>query len=129
MNGFLWVGLGGGFGAMARYGVGKAVTYYCADHKFPLATFLVNFGGCLLIGLLAGFVEKQNLLNLHTRLFLITGFLGGFTTFSAFGLETLSLIRRGDLAVASLNVGASIVCCLIAVWLGFKLSGLGTPAA
>jgi len=124
LSGFLLVGLGGGFGAMSRYGIGEIVAHYYADNKFPLATFLVNLGGCLLIGLLAGLTEKHNLLNLNTRLFLITGFLGGFTTFSAFGLETLSLIRRGDLALASLYIGASIVCCHLAVWLGFKLGEL-----
>ena len=108
---------------MARYAVEGAVFHSYPQLKFPLATFLVNFLGCLLIGVIFGFLEKHAVLSAGTRLFLITGFLGGFTTFSAFGFESLMLIRRGHLVLAGLNVGGSIVCCLLAVYLGLKLSG------
>ena len=121
LSGIVFVGLGGGLGAMARYGVSAVIIHYCANLKFPLATFLVNLGGCILIGVLAGLVEKHPLLGPSARLLLITGFLGGFTTFSAFSFETLFLMRRGDLAIAGLNVVGSVFCCLVGVWLGLKL--------
>lgn len=125
MDTLFLVGLGGGLGAVARYGIGALVSAHYVNLKFPLATFAVNFMGCLLIGLLAGLAAKHQLLGPGVKLFLITGFLGGFTTFSAFGFETFFLARRGDLVVAGLNIAASLVCCLAAVWFGAKLGGFG----
>jgi CrcB protein len=77
--------------------------------------------GCLLIGILAGLAAKEDLLSPDARLFLFTGILGGFTTFSAFGLETFYLLRRGELLVAGTNVVASVLVSLIALWLGFSM--------
>ena len=72
-------------------------------------------------GVLAGLVEKHELFSAETRLFLFTGLLGGFTTFSAFGLETMFLLRRGEPWVAAIYVGASVLLGVIAVWLGIKI--------
>jgi CrcB protein len=97
------------------------VLHLTAQERFPYSTFAVNILGCLVIGLLAGLVERYELFGQGTRLFLFTGLLGGFTTFSAFGLDAIFLVRRGELLVAALYAGASVVLGVTAVWLGLKL--------
>ena len=89
--------------------------------RFPYGTFTVNILGCLIVGVLAGVAERYNVFGPDTRLFLFTGLLGGFTTFSAFGLESVYLMRRGDLGTAVLYAGGSVVLGISAVWLGLKL--------
>jgi CrcB protein len=121
MRALLFVGLGGGLGAMARYGVGALVLHLVGAPRFPLATFFVNVLGCLLIGVIAAVAERWHLFPFEIRLFIITGVLGGFTTFSSFGYETIFLLRRGDLLYAGLNVLLSLACGLGAVWLGGRL--------
>ncbi|KFN48710.1 fluoride efflux transporter CrcB [Arenimonas composti] len=119
MPGWLWVGLGGALGAIARYGVSLALAGSAA--RFPWPTFAVNVLGCLLIGLVAGVLARAPDGD-TLRLFVVTGVLGGFTTFSAFGLETLTLMRRGDAALAAVYVLGSVGVCLFAVWLGSRLA-------
>lgn len=121
MKGILLVGLGGFLGSIARYKIGGLVLHLTAQERFPYSTFAVNVIGCLIIGLLAGLTERYGLFGPGTRLFLFTGLLGGFTTFSAFGLDALFLVRRGELLVAALYAGASVVLGITAVWLGLKL--------
>ena len=121
MSGLIFVGLGGGLGAMSRYGISLLVMHFYPLARFPLATFSVNFIGCLLIGVLASCLSAFSASSESLKLFLITGFLGGFTTFSAFGLETLILLRRGDIGIAGFNIALSVFCCLFAVWFGLKL--------
>jgi CrcB protein len=113
--------LGSGLGAIARYKLGGVVLHHTADWRFPMGTFLVNILGCLIAGILAGAIERQGLFSTDTRLFLFTGILGGFTTFSAFGLETVVLLRRGDVGVALAYVGLSVLCGVIALWLGMMV--------
>lgn len=120
----LLVGLGGMLGAMLRYLMALAVLAWPLGERFPLATLLINIAGCLLIGLLAGLVERQGWPGELWRLFLMVGVLGGFTTFSAFGLETISLLQRDALALALFYVGGSVLGGLLAVWLGLKLSSM-----
>ena len=88
--------------------------------KFPWSTFAVNVLGCLLIGILSGAAEKSDVIGPAARLFLFTGLLGGFTTFSAFGFETFYLLRRGEIVMAALYATASVLVCLVAVWAGFR---------
>lgn len=121
MNGTLLVGIGGFLGAIARYKLGAAVLQGTGIVRFPIGTFAVNVVGCFAIGLLAGVVARHQVLGADARLFLFTGVLGGFTTFSAFGLESVELLRRGDLGTASLYAGGSVVAGLAAVWLGLRL--------
>ncbi len=121
MNHILLVGLGGFAGSVARYLLSGLALHATAPGKFPLGTFAVNVIGCLVAGLLAGLVEKHGLFSAETRLFLFTGLLGGFTTFSAFGLETLYLLRRGAFAMAATYAGASVLLGILAVWLGIRL--------
>ena len=121
MSAYLWVGLGGFLGSVARYAVAVALPP-AASGRFPVATFAVNCMGCLLIGVLAGGLARTSAPE-SFRLFLMTGVLGGFTTFSAFGLESLALLRRGETMGAFLYILASVSVGVAAVWLGLRLAG------
>ncbi len=120
----LLVALGGALGAVARYLLGGWVLHHTLDWKFPAGTFLVNTIGCLIAGLLAGLIERQGMFSPEARVFLFTGILGGFTTFSAFGLETTLLLRRGEFWTAGLNVTFSVLCGVLALWLALRLMTL-----
>lgn len=120
MNSLLLVALGGALGSVARFKVSGWVLHHGASVLFPAGTFLVNVAGCLLIGILAGLAAKYDALSADTRLFLFTGVLGGFTTFSAFGLETFFLLRKGEFAVAGAYVVLSVLAGLLVLWLGFQ---------
>lgn len=115
------VGVGGFLGAVMRHLVGHWLLPLSMAQRFPWPTLVVNLSGCLLIGLLAGLVEKHGLFSPNLRLFLFTGLLGGYTTFSAFGLESITLLRRGELTLVAVYVTASVVLGLLAVWLGLRV--------
>jgi CrcB protein len=104
-------------GAVARWKLGGIVLHHTADWRFPLSTFLVNVAGCLIAGVLAGGVTRLDWFSADTRLFLFTGLLGGFTTFSAFGLDTVYLMRRGDYLIAATYVVVSVICGIAGLWL------------
>lgn len=127
MKHILLVGLGGFIGSVGRYKLSGLVLHHTTDWRFPLGTFLVNVIGCLLIGVISGCAVKHSLFSTDARIFLMTGILGGFTTFSAFGYETFALIRRGENGVAFVYVGLSVVCGLLLLWLGFKIFPGGNP--
>ena len=118
MKNALVVGLGGFFGCIARYLTGVVVLRLFDPPVFPYATLIVNVVGCLLIGLLGGLAEDTRLISPEMQLFLIVGLLGGFTTYSAFGYQTWTLARDGQMLLAVLNVSAHIILGLGAVWLG-----------
>lgn len=118
----LLVGIGGGIGAIARYLLSGFILHQTTDWKFPLPTFLVNVLGCLVAGFLGGLIVKQEWFSVQHRLFLFTGLLGGFTTFSAFGVETVHLLRAGHVGIAALYVGLSVVVGIGALWLALLLS-------
>jgi CrcB protein len=113
----LVVGLGGFVGASARYLVGGLV-YRVLPETFPYATFLINVTGCFGIGFLAVLAEDRPSFGPGLRLFLMIGVLGGYTTFSTFGYETLALVREGSRAAALVNVLGQVAFGLAAVWLG-----------
>lgn len=123
MKGILLVAAGGALGSVARYKLSGLVLHQTIDWRFPAGTFAVNVIGCLAAGALAGLAEKHDLLAADTRLFLFTGLLGGFTTFSAFGLETMHLLKRGEPGIAIANVVLSVAAGLAALWLGMGLAG------
>lgn len=89
---------------------------------FPWGTLAVNIGGCFVIGLLFGLGETRQLFSPQARLFLLVGVLGGFTTFSTFGLESFNLLRDGEAARALANVALHIIVGLGAVWAGILCS-------
>lgn len=114
------VALGGAVGSVARYKLGGFVLHHTQTWSFPLSTFCVNVFGCFAIGVLAGLVEHHDLFSPSLRLFLFTGLLGGFTTFSAFGYENLFLLRRGLMGISILYIALSVLCGLAAVFGGLK---------
>jgi fluoride exporter len=117
----LLIAIGGGIGSVFRYLTTIFVQKYYSN-IFPLATLITNILGCLLIGLLFGFLEKNQLTNSNLKWFLITGFCGGYTTFSAFGFENYSLFNSNNIPLALLYIGLSIFLGLIAVWIGISIS-------
>lgn len=120
-EGLLWVFLGGGFGAAARYVVSFWAQRLAGPAAvFPLGTLTVNVIGCLLLGFLAALATGPLLIRESLRLALLVGFLGGFTTFSTFAWETLSLARDGERLDALLNLCLSNMVGLLAVWLGLR---------
>jgi fluoride exporter len=122
MQAALLVALGGALGSVLRYKVGGLVLHQVGTTPFPYGTFTVNVAGCLIAGLLAGLGEHFNFLTPDVRLFVFTGFLGGFTTFSAFGVETIALIERGQWTMAATYVLLSVACGLAALWAALKLA-------
>ncbi len=122
---YFWVALGGALGSMARYWMGIRITVL-AGLAFPWATILINILGSLVIGFLATFTGPEGRLPapLDARALLIVGLCGGFTTFSAFSLQTLDLARDGRLLLAGANIVLSVVLCLVAVALGHWLATL-----
>ena len=114
----LLVGTGGFLGAIARYGLGGLIHRW-TDTLFPAGTLAVNTVGCLVIGVLMSLVEDRQLLTPNVRVFLMIGVLGGFTTFSSFGYETVELMRHGALRLVFWNVAGNVLLGLAAVLLGW----------
>ncbi|MCA9409266.1 MAG: fluoride efflux transporter CrcB [Candidatus Omnitrophica bacterium] len=120
----LVVGLGGFFGSISRYLLSNLVFQLSGQHWFPLGTLTVNVLGCLTIGWLAGLAEVKAVFSEEVRLFLLVGFLGGFTTFSSFGHETVNLFRDSQNLFAMLNISLQIGLCLGAAWLGYHIANI-----
>ena len=117
MKSFLLVFLGGGLGSALRYLVASAMNQY--SKVLPFGTFTVNILGCLLIGMILGYAQKENTLTSNQILLLATGFCGGFTTFSAFANENLELIKNGEIFNFSVYTTTSIIVGILAVFIGF----------
>lgn len=117
MTSYFLVFIGGGLGSMARFGIGQLLARF--SWQFPLATFAANIISCLILGYLIGF-STQHSPGASYKLLLMTGFCGGFSTFSTFSAETLLLLQQGQYGYAFLNIGASLMLCLLAVYLGIK---------
>ena len=120
MKSFLLVFLGGGLGSGLRYLVTITMNQY--SKVLPFGTFTVNILGCLLIGLILGYAQRENTLTSNQTLLLATGFCGGFTTFSAFANENLELIKNGELFNFSVYTIGSILVGVLAVFIGFYLT-------
>lgn len=120
MKSVLFVALGGALGSVARFKLSGLILHQAFGWRFPAGTFVINVVGCLVIGILAGLAVKDDYFSPDLRIFLFTGILGGFTTFSAFGLETFYLLRRGEVFVAGSYVVLSVAIGLLALWLGFS---------
>src|SRR5512140_1954965 len=108
MHKVLVVGLGGFVGTISRYLLGGFIARLKSGSAFPVETLVINVLGCLLIGFLAGLAETRGLFSGTTRVFLLVGVLGGFTTFSSFGYETVQLLRDGQVLPAALSVSLQV---------------------
>jgi CrcB protein len=120
---WLWIGLGGSLGAIARYGISLGLQKFRFTRSFPLATFLINVTGGLLIGVWMGTFEVSTIQEAWFRSSgpFATGFLGGYTTFSTFSYETIQLIQKKDWMTAALYVISSVSLSLGATLCGYLL--------
>jgi CrcB protein len=119
MTGIFWAMLGGALGSGLRFGTSRLIPFH--SHSFPWATFVVNLIGCFFIGWLAGFIEKRTLDAEHIKWFWMSGICGGFTTFSAFSLETITLIQHERWALAIGYVLSSVLLGILLSWAGWQL--------
>ena len=115
----LLAGLGGGLGSMLRYVTGIILK----SNGFPLATFIINITGSLLIGMILALSMKDHTFSNNWKVFLATGCCGGFTTFSAFSAENLQLMQDGKTFLSIVYITISIIAGIAATWLGFKIAG------
>ena len=120
---YLWIALGSALGGAARYWC-NGVLVRLLGETFPWGTLFVNVLGSLIIGFFATLTapDGRMFVDQTVRQFVMIGFLGGYTTFSSFSLQTLNLVNDGEWFYAGLNIGASVVLCLFAVWLGHILA-------
>ena len=124
MTAFYWVMIGGALGAALRFGMGRLLPFQ--GQHFPWATFWVNGIGCLMIGLLIGYLEKKSIRGDVIRWLWISGFCGGFTTFSAFSLETITLFQNDRGAVAIIYALTSLGAGLLLTWTGWWMMRPGS---
>ena len=120
LKNFLIVGLGGGAGSMLRYAVQKIFNSHHAA-TFPTGTLLVNISGCFLIGILWGLASRSLTWNEEMKLLLMTGFCGGFTTFSAFTLEGIGLLKENKTTLFLIYITASVIGGLLATFIGIRI--------
>lgn len=125
MTNLLLVALGGALGATARYLTGIGAVRLMG-HGFPWATLIVNIVGSLCMGLLIGWLARRGGPVQPAQLFLATGVLGGFTTFSAFSLDAVTLWERGETALAFGYVSASVIMSIAALFAGLSLARMAT---
>ncbi|MFZ4621394.1 MAG: fluoride efflux transporter CrcB [Bacteroidota bacterium] len=118
MEKYLFIGLGGFLGSIARFGIASFIQNK-TESLFPYGTMAVNIAGCFIIGLLMTLFQERIIVSQNIRLFLVIGILGGFTTFSSFSYDTFAMMKSGNLFGAGLNAGMSLFGCLVATWVGF----------
>jgi len=120
MQQIILIFIGGGLGSLCRYGLARWITNHASG--FPLATFVANVLSCLILGIVLA-LSLKNSVSDTTRLMMITGFCGGFSTFSTFSNETLQLLQSGAYTTAFANVFISLLICITSIYLGMKLVG------
>lgn len=122
MTHFFLVALGGAVGSTCRYYLSSIIMHRITLGAFPLSTWAVNVLGCLAAGLVLGLSERFEFLTAEARILIFSGMLGGFTTFSAFAIETVTLLKRGDSITAMSYVLLSVIMGIAALLLGWSLS-------
>lgn len=121
MNNYLLIFLGCGAGGLLRFFVSHK-TYLLWGQNFPYGTLVVNVTGSFLMGLLFTLIlERFHVMAPQLRALLLIGFLGGYTTFASFSIETLTLLEQGEITKALLNIALSLILCVVAVWSGIIL--------
>ncbi|TCK84749.1 fluoride efflux transporter CrcB [Albibacterium bauzanense] len=121
MKTLLLIGSGSFVGGVLRYLLSQLIQIK-TDSSFPVGTLGVNIVGCFLIGLIVGYIDKENL-GVEWRFLLVTGLLGGFTTFSAFSMESINLLREGQIGFALSYIALSIILGLSATFFAFSIFG------
>jgi CrcB protein len=116
----VFIAVGGAFGAVSRYATSLGV-YSLLGRNFPYGTLFVNVAGSFLMGVLSIMLLERFNLGPEWRAAILVGFLGSYTTFSTFSIETLNLLELGDINRAVLNMGLSLTLCLLAVWFGINV--------
>ena len=119
---FFLIGLGGFLGSVCRYYSQQFIARFSTT--FPYGTLAVNIVGCFLVGLIFGFANKGNVLSPEWRMFLATGFCGGFTTFSTFSYESTQLINNGEYFYLALYIAVSVIIGIFATFAGIALTRL-----
>lgn len=114
----LYAAVGGTLGTVSRYVLGTWVQNASNSIDFPYGTLTVNLIGCFVIGFFSQLAEARGIFTPESRALVFIGFLGGFTTFSSFGNDTLNLLRDGETLNALVNIGANVIAGLFLVWLG-----------
>jgi CrcB protein len=114
----LFVAFGGALGSVSRYLLGTWIQSVSKSIDFPFGTLTVNLIGCFVIGFLSQLAEARGVFTSESRALVFVGVLGGFTTFSSFGNDTINLVRDGEMFNALANVGANVILGLLLVWLG-----------
>ena len=117
-----YVALGGALGSASRYLLGTWTQSISKSIDFPYGTLTVNLIGCFMIGFLSQLAEARGAFTSESRAFIFIGILGGFTTFSSFGNDTINLLRDGETFNALANIGANVIVGLLLVWLGRTVS-------
>ena len=117
---YLWIAVGSALGGVARYACSSLIANWFGE-TFPLGTLVINVLGSFVIGFFATLTgpDGRLLVSGDVRQFVMVGLCGGYTTFSSFSLQTLTLAQDGEFFRAGLNVGASVLLCLFSVWLGY----------
>jgi len=121
MGKLILIGLAGFIGTLSRYWLSGVVARRYGE-TFPMGTLVVNLVGCFLVGLLFYLLQERFLVNQTVRTVILIGFLGGFTTFSSFGLQTFTLLQDGEFGLAVLNILGANLIGLVLVWAGYTLA-------
>lgn len=126
---YLWIAIGGALGSVARYGCSDLAARAFGE-TFPWGTLLVNVFGSFVIGAFATLTGPDGrwMVAPDARVFVMIGVCGGYTTFSSFSLQTLNLMRAGEMDAAALNIVGSVVLCLASVWGGYVVGALVNQA-